>query len=163
MPDDIFYDLWTLKPVRGHGAYMTFSNQALTDIPLHYRGGIIYPLRVSSGMTTKEVRTKDFNIVVAVGLDGEAIGQLYLDDGVSIVQAATTMVSFDFDGRKFTMKGNYGFKTSSKIATVTVLGLSRKPAGVQGMGYAWDDSTGVATVTVNEPLTGDFSFSFDFH
>jgi alpha-glucosidase len=163
MPNDIFYDLWTLKPVRGQGAHMTFSNLAITDIPLHYRGGIIYPLRISSGMTTTELRKKDFNIVVAVGLDGEATGQLYIDDGVSLVQAATTMVSFDFDGRKFAMKGNYGFKTSSKIATVTVLGLSRKPEGVQGMGYAWDDASGVATVTVNKPLTGDFSFTFDFH
>jgi alpha-glucosidase len=163
MPDDIFYDLWTLAPVRGYGAYMTFSNLSITDIPLHYRGGIIYPQRVASGMTTTEVRTQDFTVVVAVGLDQKATGQLYLDDGVSIVQAATTMVSFDFDGRMFKMTGSYGFKTSSKIATVTVLGLSRQPEQVQGMGYSWDAGSGVATVTVNVPLTGDFDFSFDFH
>jgi alpha-glucosidase len=163
MPNDIFYDLWTLTPVRGHGAYMTFSNQSITDIPLHYRGGIIYPQRAASGMTTTEVRKQDFNIVVAVGMDQKATGQLYLDDGVSLVQAATSMINFDFDGREFKMTGSYGFKTSSRIATVTVLGLSRVPEQVQGLGFAWESGSGVATVTVNVPLTGDFTFSFDFH
>jgi len=60
------------------------------------------------------------------------------------------------------MTGSYGFKTSSEIATVTVLGLSRVPEQAQGLGFAWESESGVATVTVNVPLTGDFTFSFDF-
>lgn len=163
LPNDIFYDLWTPAPVRGRGAHTTFSNLSLTDMPLHHRGGIIYPQRIVSGMTTTEVRAQDFNIVVAVGLDQKAVGQLYVDDGVSLVQAATTKVSFGFDGREFKMKGSYGFQMSSKIALVTVLGLSRRPARVGGWAYIWDEGSGVVTVTVDVPLTGDFSFCFYFH
>jgi alpha-glucosidase len=114
-------------------------------------------------MTTTEVRKRDFNIVVAVGTDQKATGQLYLDDGVSLVQASMSVINFDFDGREFKMTGSYGFKTSSKIATVTVLGLSRVPEQAQGLGYARESGNGVATVTVNVPLTRDFTFGLDFH
>jgi alpha-glucosidase len=145
MPDDIFYDLWTYKPVRGHGANMTFSNIPITDIPLHIRGGTIIPMRATSAMTTTELRSKDFEVVVAVGLDGKAKGQLYLDDGVSVTQTSTTLVQFSYDGNTFCMSGKYGFKTSSVIRSVTFLGAGGK----------------VEVAKVDMPLTKDCEFSLE--
>jgi hypothetical protein len=78
------------------------------------------------------------------------------------VKAATTMISFAFDGREFKMAGSYDFQIASKIAAVMVLGLSRRPEQVRGMGYSWDAGSAVATVTVHVPLTEGYSFSFYF-
>jgi alpha-glucosidase len=161
LPDDIFYSLWTYKPIRGHGSSVIITNINITDIPLHIRGGTIISMRISSGMTTKEVRTKDFNIVVAIGLDGKAEGQLYIDDGVSITQKATTLMQFKYDEKRFTMHGNYDYAAGVKISTITVLGLGKKPETAGKNDFDWNDENGVATVKVDKPLTGDFQFTFD--
>ena len=79
-PQDIFYDLWTYAPVQGTGTNVTMTDQGLTDIPLHVRGGVILPMRVSGANTTTTLRTKDFMLLVPVGVDDTASGELYLDE-----------------------------------------------------------------------------------
>ncbi len=167
LPDDIFYDLWTYKPIRGEGKNITVENQTWTDIPLHFRGGQIFPLRVESAMTTTELRTKDFEIVIAPGLDKKASGQLYLDDGESLVQNGTTLVDFTWDGKVFTMTGKYGFKTSSQIVSLTILGVTDQGdlqgCSANGGGIAWsyDEGTNAVIVNITQPLTGDLAVEFD--
>lgn len=166
LPDDIFYDLWTYAPVRGKGATITISDVGITDIPLHIRGGTILPMRSSSAMTTTELRTRDFNLVVAPGLDGKATGQLYLDDGVSLVQHATTAARFVFDGKKLAMKGSYGYRTSSKVATVTILGIGKKPSGCDVDGksiQSWEYDAGeqFMVITVDRSLSRDFTVTLN--
>ena len=84
LPDDIFYDFETHEPDRGRGDFCNAGDVPFNRIPLHIRGGCIVPLRVESANTTTELRSKDFDIVVAVGVEGTATGQLYVDDGVSL-------------------------------------------------------------------------------
>ena len=81
-------------------------------------------MRTNGTMTTTDLRKQAFDIIIAPGLDGKASGELYIDDGVSIQQGATTSVKFSWDGRKFQMHGSYGyyFKEPMKIASVRVLG-----------------------------------------
>jgi len=128
LPDAIYYSAWTYEPVRGTGSTIEISDVNITDIPLHFLGGVIYPMRVESAMTTSALRAKDFNVLVAVGLDGRASGDLYLDDGESLVQNAITSASFAYADGVFTMKGHYGYSTQSKIASITFLGLQKRPA-----------------------------------
>lgn len=146
LPDDVFYDFYTHKQIRGQGKAVSVDHQGLSDIPLFLRGGVIVPARVKSGMTTTEVRQQDFELLVPVGVDGTAAGTLYLDDGVSLQQQGTTLITFKYKAGVLTARGTFGYRTNVKITKVTVIGAGRKRDG--------GDATAVAEV--DQPLTGDF-------
>ncbi|KAK1089806.1 hypothetical protein LTR48_009557, partial [Friedmanniomyces endolithicus] len=72
--------------------------------------GSIVALRANSANTTTELRKQDFSIVIAPGLNGTASGSLYLDDGVSIEQAAMSYIDFKYDASgHFVMTGSFGY------------------------------------------------------
>ncbi|KAJ6115282.1 hypothetical protein N7486_001060 [Penicillium sp. IBT 16267x] len=96
VPDDLFYDFETLESLRGHGDFRTASEVPFNRIPLHIRGGCIVPLRVESANTTTELRSKDFELLVALGPDGTATGQLYVDDGVTIDGGKKVHLNFSY-------------------------------------------------------------------
>lgn len=142
-PDDQFYDFFTYEPLRGTGSSVTVDAN-LTQIPVYFKGGAIVPLRSDGANTTTALRELDFNLVVAPGTDGKAAGSLYLDDGVSITQAATSVIAFTYDGTTLTMSGTFGYDTGSvEIADVILLSPTGSPT----------------TITANKPLTGGFSMS----
>ncbi|KAL2023098.1 hypothetical protein VTK56DRAFT_3704 [Thermocarpiscus australiensis] len=152
LPDDVFYDWYTHKRVRGRGGNVRVDGQGLTDIPLFLRGGVVVPARVRSGMTTTEVRRQDFELLVPLGADGTAAGQLYLDDGVSIQQQGTTLVTFRYARGVLTARGTFGYKTDVRITKVTVIGAG---------GRKRDGEVLTTEVTVDQPLTGDFTINID--
>lgn len=123
LPDDVFYDFWTLARVRGAGANVTVDNVTWTDIPVHIRGGAVLPLRTASANTTALLRRNDFRLVVAPGLDGTAAGSLYLDDGESLdVGDEMSEIGFAWDGATFKAAGTFGYSTDVVVESVVVLG-----------------------------------------
>ncbi|KXJ90785.1 family 31 glycosyl hydrolase [Microdochium bolleyi] len=178
---DTFYDWHTLEKVSASAGGETKTIDGGNDwgfIPLFLRGGVIIPLRTKSGMTTSAVREQDFEILVPLNSGGggdkhsNARGRLYLDDGVSVVQAegSTSDIDFSFDAatRELVVSGTFGFKTSAKITKVTFLGLDGKPAeppSCGGQGLPRGEWTAVAdaagstklVVTVDKPLTEGFT------
>lgn len=140
-PDDQFYDFFTYEPLRGTGSFVTI-NANLTQIPVYIKGGAILPLRSDGANTTTALRELDFNLVIAPGLDGKASGSLYLDDGVSITQSATSMIEFTYDGTALTMSGTFGYDVGDvSIADAVLLSATGSPS----------------TTKVNKPLTGGFT------
>ncbi|KAK0729571.1 glycosyl hydrolases family 31-domain-containing protein [Lasiosphaeris hirsuta] len=139
LPNDVFYDFWTGEKVASQGAQVTVDNVAWTDIPVHIRGGSIVPLRAQSASTTAEVRSQNFTIVVAPGLDGTAKGGLYLDDGESLdVGSAKSDISFSWDGKTFQAAGTFGYATDVVVESVTVLGDSEQTKkGPWGLGQGF--------------------------
>lgn len=123
MPDDIFYDYYTHEAVRGQGEEVTLTDIDYTTIPLYYKGGSIVALRSNSSNTTTELRKQDFTVVIAPGLDGTAKGSLYLDDGVSLEQGATSYIHFHYSANgEFRMEGTFDYDSGNSITGVMVLG-----------------------------------------
>ncbi|KAL9944111.1 hypothetical protein D7B24_004845 [Verticillium nonalfalfae] len=135
LPKDTFYDWYTHRPIRGKGALHTFEDQDVTDIPLLIRSGKILPLRVASANTTTALRQNDFELLVTLDVDGKASGELYLDDGVSLVQQGHTLIDFTFENGVLSLDGTFGYEVDVKIVKVKVLGAScRTGAGKEGRG-----------------------------
>ncbi|KAJ5625169.1 hypothetical protein N7510_001478 [Penicillium lagena] len=130
-PDDLFYDWFTGKALRGHGANITLSNIGLTDIPIHIRGGSIIPLRKDSAMTTTELRRQGLELVIAPGLDGTASGELYMDDGESLSPSRMLQVQFYYTGGKLSIRGQFEYNPDVAVESVTLLGQASKPRGSQ--------------------------------
>ena len=160
LPNDRFYDFATLALVDGQGANVTLDNVNFTNIPLYIKGGAVLPLRATGAMTTAELRKTDFEFVVAPGLDGNATGSLYIDDGESIVQKATTAVAMTYQQRSLTVTGQFGYHADVKIARVLFLGVDKAPQKVEieGRGhsgpapFSYDSKTKVLRAEVTVPL-----------
>jgi alpha-glucosidase len=130
LPRDTFYDFATLAPVQSAGSTITLGNVNFTQIPLHIKGGVVLPLRAQSAMTTKALRKKDFEFVVAPNARGEASGSLYIDDGESLVQAASTQVEMAFMNGKLDVWGSFGFATGVNVSRIRFLAVSTVPKAV---------------------------------
>ncbi|WEW58161.1 glycosyl hydrolase [Emydomyces testavorans] len=125
LPDDIFYDFETHEPLRGHGGFRVAKEIPFDRIPLHVRGGCIIPLRVESANTTTELRSKDFELLVALGLDGTATGRLYVDDGETLDGGSKVHLDFKYAHGKFTstvLDGVDAGKAGVRIRSVKIIG-----------------------------------------
>ncbi|KAG6829398.1 hypothetical protein H0H93_014477, partial [Arthromyces matolae] len=168
LPKDIFYDFKTLAPVKGQGSTVTFNDVPFTEIPLHIKGGVVLPLRSQSAMTTTELRTRDFEFVVAPGTDGTASGALYIDDGVSLTQTSPTSLSLSFRHGLLSVHGSFGSHASGvKVSRVRFLGVSKPPRLVLVDGkvvgkasYELDATNQILDVDVGVELTGSFTVQY---
>ncbi|KAI5782030.1 alpha-glucosidase [Peziza echinospora] len=106
----IWYDFATGMKLAQGGGWVKLEGYGTSEIPVHIRGGAVLPLRIldtheegveGMPMTTNELRERDFEVVVAPDRWGKAWGELYVDDGVSIVQKkdSVTELKFEYDGK----------------------------------------------------------------
>jgi alpha-glucosidase len=121
VPNGVWYDLFTRKAVSGAGSTITYSDVPDTDIPVLVQGGSIVPMRTESANTTRALRDKPFELLVALDSNGNASGTLYLDDGESLQQSETSEIKLSFSGSTLSADGTFGFPTVLKIARVTVM------------------------------------------
>ncbi|CAO2655460.1 Nn.00g105240.m01.CDS01 [Neocucurbitaria sp. VM-36] len=130
LPNETFYDFWTLQPVQGNASYINLTDVGFDTIPLHIRGGAILPLRAESANTTTELRKQNFVLWIAPNATNQAYGTLYLDDGDSLEQEATSNIVFMYDDGAFSISGDFGYQTDVVIQNITVLGAAQQT--VQG-------------------------------
>ncbi|KAG6864625.1 hypothetical protein C0991_008189 [Blastosporella zonata] len=167
LPHDIFYDFTTLAPIKGSGSTVTLANVSFTQIPLHIKGGAIIPLRAQSAMTTTDLRTQDFEFVVAPGIDGTASGALYIDDGVSVTQDSPTSLAATFKNGKLSVQGVFGSDAGVQTSVVRFLGVAKAPKLVQVNGkaiskslYTYNAAIQVLDVSIGLSLTGPFNVQY---
>ena len=162
LPKDKFYDFATFVPVVGTGQNITLTDVNFTTIPLHIRSGAVLPLRTTGAMTTTELRTKDFEFVVAPNAKGTAAGSLYVDDGVSIVQENSTSVEMQFAEGKLRVNGSFAYAVGVRVASVAFLGVENHPTtvvvypGSDNIPFSYDGASKVLRVQIDMPLTGGF-------
>ena len=161
LPKDIFYDFKTLAPVRGTGTFVTLTNVTLTQIPLHIKGGSVLPLRVKSAMTTTALRKNDFEIIVAPNASGEASGQLYFDDGESLVQKSSTHIKFRYKDQRLVVSGNFDYALAVNVSRLRILGVQQDPRAVHADGFHYDSITKVLDIKINQAFTHGFEMSFE--
>ncbi len=166
LPKDVFYNFLTYSPVIGQGQTVRLTNISYTSVPVHIKGGAVLPLRVSSANTTTEVRTQDFELVIAPSLSNEATGSLYIDDGVSVKQLKTTELFFSYSAGKLVTSGKAqtpGGTTAVKVGLISFLNVKRAPKSVKVNGkrvpnvnLAYDSANKVMRAKVSIPL-GSFT------
>lgn len=127
LPEDNYYDWYTHKVIHG-GKTHTFTDVDTTTIPLLIRSGIIIPARAESANTTTELRKKSFELLVPLNEHGEAKGELYIDDGVSVTQktGGVTDLTFTYSKGVLSVNGTFAIDAIPHISKVTVLGESCK-------------------------------------
>lgn len=90
-----WYDWYTLEEVDAAAGENKTLDAPIVHQPIHIRGGYIIPIQ-KAGNTTKTSRLNPWSLIVALDKDGKAEGDIYLDDGINIVQEATKEVHVSF-------------------------------------------------------------------
>lgn len=152
MPDDLFYDFDTGLKVAARGTQVTREGIAYDEIPVHIRGGSIVPMRVEGAYTTTELRTKDFELLIAPDKDGRASGRLYLDDGDSVDLNETSTIEFEYEDGVLWSSGTFRYQPGVNVTAVTLLDA---PAS-DDAGY--NSTTTSLRSTVSLSLTEDFTY-----
>jgi len=129
-PDAVWYDYQTGAKLSIRRAYTTLS-APLDVIPLHLRGGVVFPTQ-THGINTEVSKRNPFGLIIALDELGEAKGQLYLDSGDSIepvVSGQYFLLGFTAGNNTCTGEVDHfhdEFDVSGKfISTVRLLGAGK--------------------------------------
>jgi alpha 1,3-glucosidase len=110
IPDnEVYYDYFTYDVQKTNkGKYLTVS-APLEKVPVLLQGGHIIPRRDIPRRSSALMRFDDYTLVVSVSKDGNASGELYIDDGDTFEYEQDQYIH-----RRFTFSGN----TLTSIDTV---------------------------------------------
>ncbi|XP_064480495.1 lysosomal alpha-glucosidase-like [Ornithodoros turicata] len=132
-PRGLWYDLKhdVSKPV-DKGKTMESYDQHY-DIFVYIRGGHVVA-RQGFGKSIHESRTRPFELYIALDHLGEAVGELYWDDGISensYEEGAYTLYGFQVsDSTLIVNLIKSGYDTELTLAKIKVYGVPKDPAGV---------------------------------
>ena len=88
---EVYYDWYSQMAVEAGQAGENVTIPApLGHIPVYVRGGYIVPMQ-EAAMVTRDARRTPWGVLVALGVGGRAGGDLYVDDGESVVQGNGTL------------------------------------------------------------------------
>jgi alpha-glucosidase len=153
----VWYDWYTQTAVSIKAGENKTIEAPLGHIPVYIRGGAVLPTQ-EPGYTTKESRANPWGLIVALDGRGMAEGSLYVDDGESLVPAATLDVGFEVEKGCLTVKVDGAYEDKNALANVTVLGVDgyRGSVTLNGKtvkGAAYDRHSKVLSVTDLESST----------
>ena len=176
-PAALWYDFRTGVVVQSDGAAGNVTVPAdFYTIPIHVRGGYVLPMQ-QPALTTYETRLNPFELLVPLDINGNAAGQLYWDDGISLnVGSNYLLVTYTASylesshAGKIVSTGTFGFTSSvPPLQTITVYGvgtvapqqamLNNKP--LASSQFSFNVTSNVILFTnLNIPMTSPFGLSW---
>ncbi|KAA1100175.1 hypothetical protein PGT21_030992 [Puccinia graminis f. sp. tritici] len=128
------YIEFSSRKIVGNSGNIDLKNIQIDQIPVHIKPGSILPIRQVANnqtlaMTTTEVRSKNFEILVLPNSSGSAKGSLYLDDGESLEPLAeeTADLEFTYDQRVLHISGRLGSRLKDISISVGQWSFSNVP------------------------------------
>ncbi|WVN86607.1 uncharacterized protein L203_101775 [Cryptococcus depauperatus CBS 7841] len=151
-----YYDYFTHHLFPSSPGSLLTLHTPLSTFPLLLRGGHIIPIRSRSRRSSTLMWQDPFTLIVAVGKEGKAKGQVYLDDGVgygyvngeyvwrsfvlengvlkSIVHPATASPSHSNEATVAAYNPSNAFADTIahvKVSQLIILGLAAKPKSIR--------------------------------
>ncbi|RVE56910.1 hypothetical protein OJAV_G00210880 [Oryzias javanicus] len=133
-PEEVWYDIHS-RQVYGGGGTLRLP-VTLESVPVFQRGGSVVCRSVGSGTCTADFQRLPLEITVALDSQGEAEGELYVDDGHSFCYRDRKAFSL----RRFSMQaGCLLCRAASRggsshcgtmVQSVTILGVKKQPSSV---------------------------------
>lgn len=165
---EVWYDWYTQTVFDAKPGVNTTISAPLGHIPVFVRGGNVLPMQ-QPAQVTRDVRNSPWSLLVALGSDGKASGQLYVDDGESITPPASLHVDFVASNSTLFATGRGAFKDTNPLANVTVLGVPAAPSAVTlnnetvpSESVTYNSTSKVLVVNGLQSLTRDGAWSSDW-
>lgn len=160
--DEVWYDWYTHERVDEPAGSNVTIPAPLGFIPLYVRGGRIIPLQ-EPGYTTTASRRNDWNLLIALDLNGTAFGALYQDDGISENPLQTTTVEFSVIDSKLHAIQSGSYSISQPLSKITVMGIQQKPKAVSFEQHeisTWEYRNDIGALYISglEKYTGEGAF-----
>lgn len=124
-----WYDWYTQKVFDAQPGVNTTIAAPLGHIPVFVRGGSVLPMQ-QPAQVTRDVRNSPWSLLIALSNEKMASGQLYVDDGESLIPNATLYIEFAAAGSNLCATSRGSWKDHNPLANVTVLGVSSMPTVV---------------------------------
>lgn len=163
----VWYDWYTQEAVSVKSGENKTISAPLGHIPVYLRGGSILPQQEAL-YTTAESRNSPWSLLCTLDKSGSATGQLYVDDGVSIVPSSTLIVDFTAKSGSLSAKVSGSYADTNPLANVTVMGVQSKPSKVSLNGQqlnssmSYDSSSKVLSLKGLQSATGSGAWAQDW-
>lgn len=149
----VWYDWYNQTAVDVPANTNVTISAPITHIPVYIRGGSILPAQ-KPGYTTSESRDGDWELIVAPDANGNAEGELYVDDGESEEPTASTRVTFKYSTGKLNISPCGNYTISQPLSTLTFLNVdSGSDCDSENANYAYNSTSKVMTVTLKKQVT----------
>jgi alpha-glucosidase len=126
---EVWYDWYSQEAMSAKPGQNVTVPAPLGHIPVFVRGGSVLPQQEAL-YTTSECRNSSWSLLVALDANDAASGQLYVDDGESIMPNATLYVDLTASNGSLYASARGLYQDSNALANVTIMGVSSKPNSV---------------------------------
>lgn len=156
---EVWYDWYTATKVNAQAGVNTTIYAPLGHIPVFVRGGSVLPTQ-EPGYTTTESRKNPWGLIVALGADGDAEGELYVDDGESLTPVESLFISFKAGDGALEASVNGTYEDGNAMGNVTVMGVKEvgdvtlNGEGVGEGNVVFDEEKGILKVKLNDVTCG---------
>ncbi|KAK3713394.1 hypothetical protein LTR37_008586 [Vermiconidia calcicola] len=164
---EVWYDWYTMEAMSARPGQNVTIPAPLGHIPVYIRGGSILPQQEAL-YTTSESRRTPWSLLCALDANGAATGQLYVDDGESLVQKSTLLVDLTASEGSLYASGRGLYEDNNPLANVTIMGVASEPSNVTlngeqlSSGVAYNSTSQVLMLRGLQSVTGSGAWAQDW-